>query len=85
MTLDTCKNDVKTLASKIETLAKEVQSKLENNQDDILTVGNELVRNSMTFVFSLGELYHAKQVPTTVVKQKSNKIFKRDEKGRFCR
>lgn len=86
MSYDLCKNDVKNLASNIEKLAKEVQSKLSSNQDDILLIANELARNSTTFVFALGELYHAKQVQATVVSQpKTNKTYKRDSLGRFSR
>lgn len=58
---NTTRNDVKQLAEKIEVLAKEVQSKLDSN-GDFLATANELVRNNVTFVFALGEVYALEQV-----------------------
>lgn len=55
------RNDVKQLARQIETLAKEVQNKLDNGTD-LLVVANELVRNNNTFIFTLGEYYALEQV-----------------------
>lgn len=60
---NTTRNDVKQLAANIETLAKEVQSKLDSN-GDFLTTANELVRNNLTFVFTLGEFYALQQIGT---------------------
>lgn len=61
---NTTRNDVKQLAEKIEVLAKDVQAKLDNN-GDFLTAANELVRNNLTFVFTLGEFYALQQVGST--------------------
>jgi len=60
---NTTRNDVKQLAANIENLAKEVQSKLDSN-GDFLTTANELVRNNLTFVFTLGEFYALQQIGT---------------------
>jgi hypothetical protein len=60
---NTTRNDVKQLAGKIEFLAKEVQSKLDTN-GDFLNTANELVRNNLTFVFTLGEFYALQQLGT---------------------
>lgn len=58
------RNEIKQLAQTMETLAHEVQVRLDAGSD-ILTLANELVRNSSTFVFTLGELYALEQVGTT--------------------
>ncbi len=60
---NTTRNDVKQLAANIENLAKEVQAKLDNN-GDVLATANELVRNNLTFVFTLGEFYALQQIGT---------------------
>jgi hypothetical protein len=86
----TTRNDVKQLVKNIENLAKEMQSKLDGTSD-LLTVANELVRNSLTFVFALGELSVLEQPSVskgksmTVVKaaSKPNYHNKRDKSGRF--
>ena len=85
----TTRNDVKQLAQTIESLAKEVQSKLENN-GDFLSTANELVRNNLTFVFALGEVFALEQVGVskTVKATKvgnSNYHNVRDSLGRFTR
>lgn len=61
--MSTTKNDVKQLAEKIEVLAKDVQSKLDTN-GDWLGSANELTRNNLTFVFTLGEYFALQQVGT---------------------
>lgn len=61
---NTTRNDVKLLAANIESLARDVQAKLDTN-GDILTTANELVRNNLTFVFTLGEFYALNQVGST--------------------
>lgn len=88
---NTVRNDLKQLVGKIESLAKEVQSKLDNGAD-VLAVANELVRNNTTFVFALGELYALEQssnkkVKGTVVSNPNNtsRVYKRDSLGRFAR
>lgn len=83
------RNDVKVLAQQIENLAREVQSRLDNG-GDFLAAANELVRNSNTFVFSLGEVYALEQVGTgkkVAVKTVSNPNYHnvRDGLGRFAR
>jgi len=62
--MTTTKNDVKQLAEKIEVLAKDVQSKLDTN-GDWLGSANELTRNNLTFVFTLGEYFALQQVGST--------------------
>jgi hypothetical protein len=96
-------NTVRTVLSKlgqtIENLAREVQTKL-NQGADPLAVANELVRNSSTFVFTLGEMYaleqqsNGKKVKATVVASGSSSTSNtgsrnyhnlRDASGRFRR
>ena len=86
------RNDVKQFASKIEALAKEVQSKVDKG-DDYLTVANELMRNSTTLVFTIGEVYAIEQTggagkkvkATTVKTANVNRNYHnvRDNNGRF--
>lgn len=61
------KNDIKTLAQQIEALAKEVSSTIDNG-GDILSVANKLVRDSTTFVFTLGEVHAVEQLSKGGVK-----------------
>lgn len=86
-------NDVKKLASNIEVLAREFQLKLDTN-GDFLSTANELTRNSLTFVFTLGSLYgNQKAAGTKTVKAKAvgsahtNHSYHnvRDSYGRFAR
>jgi hypothetical protein len=91
---NTTRNDVKQLAAAIEVLAKDVQSKLDNN-GDFLSAANELVRNQLTFVFTLGEFYALQQVggvkthTATTVSNPSGTTPRwhnvRDALGRFAR
>lgn len=93
---NTTRNDVKQLAEKIEVLARDVQSKLDTN-GDFLTAANELVRNNLTFVFTLGEFYALLQTGTNKTVQAtpvsnpngtsrySNYHNVRDSRGRFIR
>lgn len=55
------KNDIKALAQQIETLAKEVSSIIDKG-GDVLSVANKLVRDSTTFVFTLGEVHAVDQL-----------------------
>lgn len=85
----TTRDDVKKLAITIEALAKEVQSELDNN-GDFLSTANELVRNSSTFVFALGEVYALEQasLPGQSVKARvvnANYHNVRDSHGRFTK
>jgi hypothetical protein len=50
------RNEIKQLARTLETLAQQIQSKLDQG-DNIMPLANELARNSSTFVFTLGGLY----------------------------
>jgi hypothetical protein len=93
----TTSSDVKQLAEKIESLAEEVQNKLSNpsDRDALLAASNELVRNSLTFVFTLGEYFALNQVGSsktvtgTAVSNPSNTSTRwhnvRDTRGRFAR
>jgi hypothetical protein len=90
---NTTRNDVKQLAQQIEVLARDVQSKLDTN-GDFLTAANELVRNNLTFVFTLGEFYALQQsgstrtVKATAVSNPSGTPRYhnlRDSRGRFAR
>lgn len=86
------RNELTKYAQQIENLAKEVQNKLASGGDP-LGVANELVRNSSTFIFTLGEMYalesSGKQVKTKSVSNPSqtprNYHNKRDAQGRFVR
>jgi hypothetical protein len=86
----TTRNDVKQLAQTIESLAREVQNKLENN-GDFLATANELVRNNLTFVFTLGEVFALEQVGHTGKTVKATRVGNsnyhnlRDSRGRFTR
>ncbi len=87
MSNTTTRNDVKQLAERIETLAKQVQSQLDNN-GDFLRTANELVRNNLTLVFALGEVHALEQVGTgRKVKATSvpNWHNVRDSRGRFTK
>ncbi len=91
---NTTRSDVKQLAANIEALARDVQSKLDNN-GDFLGAANELVRNNLTFVFTLGEFYAiqstaigTKSVKATAVSNPNstaNWHNVRDSRGRFAR
>lgn len=52
----TVRNELSKYAQQIEFLAQEVQKKLSQGLD-VIVLSNELVRNSSTFVFTLGEMY----------------------------
>lgn len=94
MSYSATRNDIKQYAEKIEALAKEVQSKLDSGAD-YLPVANELVRNSNTLVFTIGEVYAIehmsstpKKVKATIVKAGNvarNYHNVRDSHGRFTR
>lgn len=86
MSYDVLKNDIKQLASMIELLAKEVQNSIDNDQH-ILSLGNELVKNSTTLVFTLGSLYQEGQhfECETFSDSKETSTFKRDKLGRFSK
>lgn len=86
----TTRNDVKQIAANIEALAKQFQSNVDSN-GDFLGTANELVRNSQTFVFALGEVFALEQVGAAGKTVKATKVSNpnyhnvRDSKGRFTR
>lgn len=94
---NTTRNDVKQLAEKVELLAKEVQLKLDSSGDLLgsLAAANELVRNNLTLVFSLGEVFALEQAGTNKMVRAStvsnpsgtptNWHNHRDSRGRFAR
>jgi hypothetical protein len=71
---DTARNELNKYAQQIENLAKQVQTQLTQGASVLMTA-NELVRNSSTFIFVLGELSalqaSGKQVQATVVSNPS--------------
>lgn len=79
------RNDVKQLAAQIEVLAKRVQDELDGT-GDYLVPANELIRNSTTMVFALGEVYAYEQSAKNFNKIRtcSNRVYSRDPKGRFA-
>jgi len=94
-TNNTVRNEVKRFAQQIETLAREVQVKLDQGGDP-LTVANELVRSNSTFTFVLGEMYGLeslsnKKHKATTVSNPSNtptvnyRHSLRDSSGRFAK
>lgn len=92
------RNAVSQIAQQIENLARQVQDKLAQG-GDLIPVANELVRNSSTFTFALGELFaleetakSGKKVKATVISNPSgtaqarpNYHNVRDSLGRFRR
>lgn len=87
------RNEVKQLARTLETLAQQIQSKLDSG-DNIMPLANELARNSSTFVFTLGGLYAmetntGKTVSAKTVSRSprnySNNHNLRDSLGRYTR
>jgi hypothetical protein len=90
------RNDVKQIAQQIENLAREVQSKVDNG-GDLIAISEELVRNNITFIFTVGEVFALERVGTgkTVTAQTvsnpsgtsrySNYHNLRDSNGRFVR
>jgi hypothetical protein len=87
--MNTTRNDVKVLAQQIESLAKDVQSAIDNGTD-LLGISNELSRSAQTFVFALGGVYELellganKKVVGRVVSGTRNYHNTRDNKGRFA-
>lgn len=92
------RSDVKQLAQVIEGFAHTLTSKLDSGKvEDFLPLANELVRNSSTLTFALGEVYASEQLNGS--KKVSAKVVKsgtstptnvnrnyhnvRDSRGRF--
>lgn len=94
MTDQTTRNEIKQLAKTLESLAREVQVKLDAGAD-ILAVANEIVRSNSSFLFTLGEMYALEQLSNTrtvstkrVASGSSNPRNyhnRRDSLGRFAR
>lgn len=90
------RNDVKQIAQQIENLAKEVQAKVDNG-GDLIAISEELVRNNITFIFTVGEVFALERVGTgkavtaqTVSNPSNTKRYSnfhnvRDSHGRFTR
>lgn len=88
------------LAGQIETLARTVRQKLSGNEV-VVDVANELIKNSVSFTFHLGQLYglevpvnqpvasSAKSVKSVKVVSQGNSQARyhnvRDSRGRFAR
>jgi hypothetical protein len=93
-TNSTVRNAVNQIAQQIENLARQVQDKLAQG-GDLIPIANELVRNSSTFTFALGELFAletttgTKKVTTVSnpsgTSSKKNFHNVRDSLGRFTR
>ena len=93
----TIRNEVNKLAQQIETMARQVQDKIAQGSDvnGLIGAATELVRNSNTFTFALGELFALeeggkKKVKTTVVSNPNGTVSRnyhnvRDSLGRFTR
>ncbi len=88
------RNDVKQIAQQIENLAREVQSKVDAG-GDLIAISEELVRNNITFIFTVGEVFAlersngGKPVKAVTVSNPSNTSRNyhnvRDSHGRFTR
>lgn len=80
------KQNLKELALKVENLARDLQLKVEND-DDYLTAASDLTKSQMTLVFALGEVYGANKVVKTAAKvvKSGNYHNLRDKSGRFCK
>lgn len=61
MSYSASRNDVKQLTQQIENLAKQVTVKLDAGEP-FLPLANELVRNTSTLTFVLGEVYAVEQL-----------------------
>lgn len=73
MSYSASRSDVKQLTQQIENLAKQVTAKLDAG-GDFLPLANELVRNSSTLTFALGEVYAVEQLGGS--KKMSAKVVK---------
>ncbi len=83
------RSEVGKLVTQIESLAVRFRTALDNNADVIQTA-NELVANTMTLTFSVGELYALENntpVVTATVKVNSHPNWQRprDNNGRFVK
>jgi len=84
------RTDVKKIAAHIEVLAKQLQDNLDKSSDDFLQAANELVRDSSTMIFVLGELHASEQLvknpttKTTPISSCKSRVYYRDNQGRFA-
>lgn len=92
------RNDVKQLASVIENLARQVQDKVDNG-GDLIAISEELVRNNISFTFTIGEVFALERAglvgktvaattvsnPNQTVRNYTNHHNVRDNRGRFTR
>lgn len=90
------RNDVKQLAGVIENLARQVQEKVDNG-GDLIALSEELVRNNISFTFTIGEVFALERAgllgktvaattvsnPNKTVRNYSNHHNLRDSRGRF--
>lgn len=90
------RNDVKQVASVIENLARQVQEKADSGSD-LIALAEELVRNNVTFIFTVGEVFALERAglvgktvaattvsnPNKTVRNYSNHHKVRDSRGRF--
>lgn len=61
MSYSASRNDVKKLTKTIENLAQQVIAKIDNDED-FMSLANELVRNSSTLTFTIGEVHAVEQL-----------------------
>jgi hypothetical protein len=79
------KEDVKVFVKKIEKLAKDVQEKIDSNED-YLPMARELTKEQLTLIFTLGEVYALEKTSkVTVVKPTKSFYNVRDKSGKFCK
>lgn len=78
-------DDVKQLAATIESLAHEIQIKIDSGSD-VLSTANELIRNNLTLVFALGEVSAAQSYNTKKNPRNYSNYYKiRNNVGRFAK
>lgn len=85
------RSELKKVVASIETLAHQALVKIDNGED-VLTIANELIKNSVTATFILGEVYALESQTSSVasstakvkrVVNSSNWHNVRDSRGRF--
>lgn len=85
------RDDVKKLVQQIASLAQDVVSQLDAGQN-FLTPANELVKNTNTMVFALGEVFALEQsgmnkklsAKTVSNPNRTTQSYARDSRGRFA-
>lgn len=85
--MNNAKDDVKSLANRIASLANDLVKNLDS-KGDFYAPANELVKNTSTLVFALGEVYASDMhaiTPKPATKVNSGSYHNvRDSKGRFA-